>query len=157
MRYSFPSDPAHRNFHLVQVPRAPQELQDQCKSDLRDSRIEMHYLCFANLALREKATSEKGKSPQWQCVQTLLGLAPWWHHLPKGFTCKYLHQTSLWVTRLFFLFFFFFLIVTPEAYVNSQARGLIWTAAAGLHHSHSTSRSKLHLWPMPQLGAMLDS
>ena len=30
---------------------------------------------------------------------------------------------------------------------SCQARGLIGAAAAGLHHSHSNTRSKSHLWP----------
>ena len=30
---------------------------------------------------------------------------------------------------------------------NSQARGRIGAAAAGLHQSHSNTRSELHLWP----------
>ena len=41
-------------------------------------------------------------------------------------------------------------------YGGSQARGLIGGVAAGLHHSHSNSESKLHLRPTPQLMAMLD-
>ena len=46
----------------------------------------------------------------------------------------------------------------PEAYGGSQDRGLIGTAAAGLHHSHSHShtRSVLHLRPIPQLTATPD-
>jgi len=32
--------------------------------------------------------------------------------------------------------------VTPAAYGGSQARGGIRTVAAGLHHSHSNTRSK---------------
>ena len=39
----------------------------------------------------------------------------------------------------------------PAAYVSSQARGPIRTAAAVLHHSHSHARSELHLQPTPQL------
>ena len=33
-------------------------------------------------------------------------------------------------------------MATPAAFGSSQARGLIGTRAAGLHHSHSTTRSK---------------
>ena len=42
------------------------------------------------------------------------------------------------------------------AYVSSQARGRNGSAAASLHHSHSKTRSESHLWPTPQLTAMLD-
>ena len=42
-------------------------------------------------------------------------------------------------------------------YGSSWARSLeIRAAAAGLHHSHSNARSELHLWPSPQLTAVLD-
>ena len=39
-------------------------------------------------------------------------------------------------------------------YAESQVRGQIGAAAAGLHHSHRNMRSELHLWPTPQLMAM---
>ena len=38
--------------------------------------------------------------------------------------------------QMYILFFFFFRVI-PAAYGNSQARGRIRAAAAGLHHSHS--------------------
>ena len=44
----------------------------------------------------------------------------------------------------------------PKVYGGSQARGRIGAAAAGLCQSHSNTRSKLHLRPMPQLMATLD-
>ena len=44
-------------------------------------------------------------------------------------------------------------LTSPE---GSQARGPIGAAAAGLHHSHSNTRSKPHLRPTPQLTATLD-
>ena len=34
---------------------------------------------------------------------------------------------------------------TPAAYGSSQARGQIGALAAGLRHSHSNTRSELHL------------
>ena len=43
-----------------------------------------------------------------------------------------------------------------EAHGGSQARGLIRTVAAILHHSHSNSRFELPLRPTPQLTAMPD-
>ena len=41
--------------------------------------------------------------------------------------------------------FFFLLFKGTPIYGSSQARGQIRTAAAGLHHSHSNARSKLHV------------
>ena len=46
--------------------------------------------------------------------------------------------------------------VVPTAYGGSQARGPIGAIAAGLRHSHSHARSKVHLQPTPQLMAMPD-
>ena len=51
----------------------------------------------------------------------------------------------------FFCFVLFFLRATGAAYGSSQARGRIRTTAAGLCHILSNTRSKLHLWPTPQL------
>ena len=45
---------------------------------------------------------------------------------------------------------------TPEAYGDSQARGLIGATAAGLQHSHSNARSEPRLQLTPQLMATLD-
>ena len=42
------------------------------------------------------------------------------------------------------------------AYGGSQAKGRIRATAASLHHSHSNTRCKPVLWPMPQFMAMLD-
>ena len=38
----------------------------------------------------------------------------------------------------------------------SRLGGELRAAAAGLHHSHSHTGSKPHLWPTPELTAMLD-
>ena len=56
----------------------------------------------------------------------------------------------------FFCFCFCFCLLsfkgcTRAAYGGSQARGRIGAVGAGLHHSHSDTRSKLHLQPIPQL------
>ena len=40
------------------------------------------------------------------------------------------------------------------AYASSQARGRIGSAAAGLHYSHSSAKSKPCLQPTPQLMVM---
>ena len=42
------------------------------------------------------------------------------------------------------------------AYGSSQARGQIRVSAVHPQYSHSNARSKLHLWPIQQLAAMLD-
>ena len=58
---------------------------------------------------------------------------------------------------LWHIYFFKFIFrVPPAAYGNSQARGPVGDTAAGLCHSHSNSGSKPHLWPTPQLRALLD-
>ena len=43
---------------------------------------------------------------------------------------------------------------TPTTYGSFQARGLIGSTAAGLHHSHSNVGSEPSLQPTPQLKAM---
>ena len=45
----------------------------------------------------------------------------------------------------YFNFIFLLFRTTPGAYESSQAKGSIGAAAAGLHHSHSNTRSELHL------------
>ena len=42
----------------------------------------------------------------------------------------------------------------PVAYGGSQARGQIGAVATSLCHSHSTTGSKVHLWPTPELTAV---
>ena len=57
-----------------------------------------------------------------------------------------------WFLIFFFSFKSFWLFrATPAVYGGSQARGPIRGVAASLHHSHSNPRSKLCLWPTPQL------
>ena len=53
--------------------------------------------------------------------------------------------------------FFFLFIATAVTYGISQATDQIGAAAAGLHHSHSNTRSKPHMQIAPQLVAMLDN
>ena len=63
---------------------------------------------------------------------------------------KELILTCLLVKIFFFyLFFFAFFRAAPKAYGGSQPRGQIGATAAGLHHSHSNTRSKPHLQPTP--------
>ena len=54
-------------------------------------------------------------------------------------------------------FFIFFLFrATCAAHGSSQTRGRMGAVAAGLHHSQSNARSKLHLQPTLQLAATSD-
>ena len=46
---------------------------------------------------------------------------------------------------LFFIFIFCLFRASPMAHGGFQARSQIGAVAAGLHHSHSKARSKLHL------------
>ena len=57
-----------------------------------------------------------------------------------------------------FIYFCLFAIswAAPTAYGGSQARGQSGAVAAGLHHSHSNTRSELHLQPTAQLTATPD-
>ena len=57
---------------------------------------------------------------------------------------------------LFIYCLFAILRAAPTAYGGSQARDPIRAIAAGLHHSHSHTRSEPHLRPTPQLTATLD-
>ena len=56
---------------------------------------------------------------------------------------------------LLLTFFFFFFRAANAAHGSSQARDQIRAAAAGLCHSQSNTRSKLRLWPTPQLTGSL--
>ena len=70
-----------------------------------------------------------------------------------------LTKVSLALFLFFFFFFLFFFAssrAAPTAYGGSQARGQIGAVAAGLHHSHSHTRSEPCLRPPPQLMAMPD-
>ena len=55
-----------------------------------------------------------------------------------------------------YLFIYFFLLFRSahSAYGSSQARGPVGAVAAGLHHSHSNTRSELCLQSTPQFTAL---
>ena len=55
-----------------------------------------------------------------------------------------------------FILFYFIFRATPMVYEGFQAMGLIGATVAGLRHSHSNARSKMHLQPIPLLTATLD-
>ena len=61
-----------------------------------------------------------------------------------------------WTLFFCFIFIFVFSKAAPAAHRGSQARGLIGAVAAGLHHSHSNTRSEPSLQPTSQLTAMPD-
>lgn len=66
----------------------------------------------------------------------------------KGF----LFKSDVW----FCVFFFFLFLSRPVPYGSSRAGRWIGAVAAGLHNSHSNTRSMLPLWPVLQLAAMPD-
>uniref|UniRef100_A0A8D2BUH0 Ribosome maturation protein SDO1/SBDS N-terminal domain-containing protein n=1 Tax=Sus scrofa TaxID=9823 RepID=A0A8D2BUH0_PIG len=55
-----------------------------------------------------------------------------------------------------YLFIYLFIRAARMAFESSQTRGQIGAAAAGLHPSHSNTRSNPSLRPTPQLTAMPD-
>ena len=57
---------------------------------------------------------------------------------------------SIRLITFFCLFVCLLFRAAPTACGGFRARGLIRAAAAGLHHSHSNTRSKLSLQPTPQ-------
>ena len=63
-------------------------------------------------------------------------------HVVVQFSQNYLLKR---ISFLHSIFFFLLFKAVPVAYGGSQARGLIGTAATGLHHRHSNTRSKLCL------------
>lgn len=57
--------------------------------------------------------------------------------------CHVINPLSHTENSLYFCFIFF--KAAPMAYWGSQARGQFRAVATGLHHSHSNTRSKLHM------------
>ena len=75
--------------------------------------------------------------------------------------CPSLLWDIRWVSYTFKTIYIFLFVsclfrAAPMACGVSQARGRIGATAAGLHHSHSNTRSKPPLPPTPQLTAMPD-
>ena len=71
--------------------------------------------------------------------------APWWEL-----------QKDPFFKNFIYLFVFRLSRAAPVAYGGSQARGQIEAVAAGLHNSHSNSRSEPSLRSIPQLTATPD-
>ena len=131
------------------------------------------YLCYLDIFCQTKKFSqrkvriERDKSPikiLKSLSQTFLPIAGFQlfpemssHSLPKtpNFPASFNYRMCF-LYMIDFFFCNFFCRVSPKAYGDSQARGQIGAAAAGLHHSYSSTRSKPCLWPTPQLRAMLD-
>ena len=67
-----------------------------------------------------------------------------------------LSRSEVSTTKQVFFFFPFLFMAALGAYGSSWARGRIRSAAAGLHHSHSNTRSEPHLRFMLQLAAKPD-
>ena len=59
--------------------------------------------------------------------------------------------TYVYAVKTSHLLLLLFSRAAPEAYGSFQARDRIGTVVAGLHHSHSNTRSELRLSPTPQL------
>ena len=68
---------------------------------------------------------------------------------------------SHWSPFLFFFFYFFFFFLSSQGFScsmwNSWARWWTGATAAGLHHSHSSTRAEPCLWPTPQLPGTTDT
>ena len=68
----------------------------------------------------------------------------------------YIFRSYFMVFTFIYSFLFFPLRAAPVAYGGSQAGGRIGAVDAGLHHSHSNTRSETRLQPTPQLKATPD-
>ena len=98
------------------------------------------------------------------CLTVVEAKSPWswygqvWFPLkPVSLACKELPfrcifegLSSVCIFSPFFFFFFCPFRATPTAYGASQAKGLMGSVAASLHHSHSGARSEPRLWPTQQ-------
>ena len=81
-----------------------------------------------------------------------------------SFLVRFINHRATMGTPIIFIFIysciyfclFAFSRAAPVAYGGSQARDLIGAVAAGLHQSHSNTRSEPRLQPTPQLTAIPD-
>ena len=91
--------------------------------------------------------SSQGPSPDGACLthypplSCSVGFATWHSLLSVSFK----QNLSSLGADVCFILHFIFSRAAPAAYGSSQARGWIRAAAAGLHHSHSKTRSEPHL------------
>ena len=87
----------------------------------------------------------------WLRSQLQLESDPW----PRNSMCHGVAKKNQRRVGSDFFVLFCLFTAAPAAYGSSQARGQIGAAAAGLRHSHSNTRSELHLQRTPQLMATL--
>ena len=131
-------------------------------TELRKPVYSLDY-CFITKDMKGHESTARGRGRGLKqrsfCLDIWSGA--WWS--VKGFWFPSLEALSSPVFRfIFFIIYLFIYFVfcpftaTPAAYGGSQARGLIGAVAAGLHHSHSNTRSELHLRPTPQLREFLN-
>ena len=126
------------------------------KSDTGTCQTEAHAVTKA-LAASGSLTPQSQMSPRHLSPQ-IFNKHLLWAKGGASYTLSYtacLPKTVL-IYHLLFFFFFWLFRAAPTAYGDSQERGPMRAAAAGLHHRQSNTRSKLRLQPTPQLTAMPD-
>ena len=72
------------------------------------------------------------------------------HHRQGWILSLLLHSRNSWNFLWYTFFWSFYFRALPSAYGGSQARGRIEAVPPSLHHSHSNTRSVLHLPPTPR-------
>ena len=124
---------------------------------------ELHFLWLHLPTVNQRPRKMKRKMPEinhtflkiiitvdLQCFIKFCCTAQWPNHthfpvlynrIPLPIHSKY----NLLFIYLFYFFTFLLFRAAPAAYGESQARGRTAAVAAGLHHRHSNTRSKLNL------------
>ena len=119
----------------------------QARGPIRAEAASLHHNSWQGRILNSLSKTRDRTPSSWM----LVGFANQWATTgtPKAGGFIFYSKQTLYL-------YFFLFRATPWAYGGSQARGLIGATAAGLHHNQSNVRSKPHLWPIPQLMAILD-
>ena len=99
---------------------------------------------------------EEGTLDQSTSILLFINSLMLFSHTSKLKKLKYVKLFFTVVCMVLFCFVLFLIRTAFAAYGGSQARGHVRAIAAGLHHSHSNTGSRLHLRPTPQLMAMPD-
>ena len=119
-----------------------------------NSRVTLNFIYFYSfLAVPAAYENSQARDWIWGAAETHVTAMGSARSLSHGATVgcpKFRISDVKWLLQNFYSFFFFS-SAASLSYRNSQARGRIGAAAAGLCHSHSQARSELHLWPTPQL------
>ena len=146
--------------HWFSVTSMLEKKVERCLTHLTVSPVTASYLrtlCSSHVAANK--TTHRGKwIPKWLTEKEHLSwglgvLKRFWK--PRLCRQKFKSQgCHLQLCDCIFLFVLFRAV--PMAYGSSQARVQIRAAGASLHHSHSKTESKLHLWPILQLTAIPD-